>query len=463
MRPPVHTVLFLGFAPGFAYLGGLPEQLVTPRRATPARARPGRQCRDRRGAQRRVSAIDARRLEPDRPDRPGALRRRTGAAVAAGARSRWCGSCRRDDPRRRRRRPPDHRPGRRSARVDASRRPRVRPGRPRGATRSRTCSPAMGRDAAALELTVVGPTVTARDDGLIGLAGADLGARVRGGRRLATGRSHRIRGGRDDRAPRPRRRLGGCRSAVLPGRRGRDRRPARARVAIDLPRRRVRRPRGPGPAGRRRGSLPAAGRTRTRARRAGLAGRRPAPGSTRRAGGLDAAPPPRPAGTRDRSRRARRRAVAGLAGRRSCRRAARGTVPARRDRRRDAHPRRPVGRRPGPVGRPADPPLRGSSDDGRLSRARGRDLGRPARSSASSSPATRSSSRRRTSRPRSPPSARDATGWLGAPCCCARQPAGTTSRARPVADREGPGPSGEEGGRKRPHPIVTDATKNRQR
>jgi allophanate hydrolase subunit 1 len=31
----VHTVLFLGFAPGFAYLGGLPEGLVTPRRATP--------------------------------------------------------------------------------------------------------------------------------------------------------------------------------------------------------------------------------------------------------------------------------------------------------------------------------------------------------------------------------------------------------------------------------------------
>jgi len=31
----VHTVLFLGFAPGFAYLGGLPEQLVTARRATP--------------------------------------------------------------------------------------------------------------------------------------------------------------------------------------------------------------------------------------------------------------------------------------------------------------------------------------------------------------------------------------------------------------------------------------------
>jgi len=50
-------------------------------------------------------------------------------------------------------------------------------------------------DAAALELTVVGPTVTARDDGLIGLAGADLGARVRGDRRLAIGRSHRIHSG----------------------------------------------------------------------------------------------------------------------------------------------------------------------------------------------------------------------------------------------------------------------------
>ena len=30
-----YRVLFLGFAPGFAYLGGLPEPLVTPRRATP--------------------------------------------------------------------------------------------------------------------------------------------------------------------------------------------------------------------------------------------------------------------------------------------------------------------------------------------------------------------------------------------------------------------------------------------
>ena len=31
----VYTVFFLGFQPGFAYLGGLPEALHTPRRAQP--------------------------------------------------------------------------------------------------------------------------------------------------------------------------------------------------------------------------------------------------------------------------------------------------------------------------------------------------------------------------------------------------------------------------------------------
>jgi KipI family sensor histidine kinase inhibitor len=30
-----YTVLFLGFQPGFAYLGGLPRELHVPRRATP--------------------------------------------------------------------------------------------------------------------------------------------------------------------------------------------------------------------------------------------------------------------------------------------------------------------------------------------------------------------------------------------------------------------------------------------
>jgi KipI family sensor histidine kinase inhibitor len=35
-----YVVYFLGFAPGFAYLGGLPEVLVTPRLATPRRSVP---------------------------------------------------------------------------------------------------------------------------------------------------------------------------------------------------------------------------------------------------------------------------------------------------------------------------------------------------------------------------------------------------------------------------------------
>ncbi|HJZ65958.1 MAG TPA: 5-oxoprolinase subunit PxpB [Candidatus Acidoferrum sp.] len=35
-----YTVYFLGFVPGFAYLGGLPEQLATPRLATPRKAVP---------------------------------------------------------------------------------------------------------------------------------------------------------------------------------------------------------------------------------------------------------------------------------------------------------------------------------------------------------------------------------------------------------------------------------------
>jgi inhibitor of KinA len=35
-----YLVYFLGFVPGFAYLGGLPEALVTPRLATPRRRVP---------------------------------------------------------------------------------------------------------------------------------------------------------------------------------------------------------------------------------------------------------------------------------------------------------------------------------------------------------------------------------------------------------------------------------------
>jgi biotin-dependent carboxylase-like uncharacterized protein len=51
------------------------------------------------------------------------------------------------------------------------------------------------RGAAAIEMTIVGPTLVARHATVIGLAGADLGGRVVGGRRLPPGRSHRIEAG----------------------------------------------------------------------------------------------------------------------------------------------------------------------------------------------------------------------------------------------------------------------------
>ena len=50
-------------------------------------------------------------------------------------------------------------------------------------------------DAAALEITIAGPTLVAHGDGPIALAGAELGARVVGGRRLAVGRSHWLAAG----------------------------------------------------------------------------------------------------------------------------------------------------------------------------------------------------------------------------------------------------------------------------
>ena len=49
--------------------------------------------------------------------------------------------------------------------------------------------------AAALELTLIGPTLMTCATVTIGLAGADLGARIKGGRRLAPGRSHRLAAG----------------------------------------------------------------------------------------------------------------------------------------------------------------------------------------------------------------------------------------------------------------------------
>lgn len=49
--------------------------------------------------------------------------------------------------------------------------------------------------AAALELTLIGGSFTVLRDVTVGLAGADLGARVRGGPRLDAGRTHRLRAG----------------------------------------------------------------------------------------------------------------------------------------------------------------------------------------------------------------------------------------------------------------------------
>ena len=50
-------------------------------------------------------------------------------------------------------------------------------------------------DAAVLEMTLVGPTLLARSEITIALAGADLGARIEGIRPLAEGRSHRLAAG----------------------------------------------------------------------------------------------------------------------------------------------------------------------------------------------------------------------------------------------------------------------------
>lgn len=73
---------------------------------------------------------------------------------------------------------------------------------------------------AVLEATLVGPTLAVLSPVTVGLAGADLGARIRGGPRLAPGRSHRLApgdvleipgGDRDDRAA-------GCRAYLaVPG------------------------------------------------------------------------------------------------------------------------------------------------------------------------------------------------------------------------------------------------------
>ncbi len=80
-----YVVYFIGFQPGFAYLGGLDEALHTPRRAEPRVGRAGRQRRHRRRANRHLSSDHTGRLAAHRPHRPAALRPRGRAAHAAGA------------------------------------------------------------------------------------------------------------------------------------------------------------------------------------------------------------------------------------------------------------------------------------------------------------------------------------------------------------------------------------------
>lgn len=65
-----YVVWFLGFQPGFPYLGGLPEQLATPRRAEPRLAGSGRFGRYWRGTDRDLPAGLAGRLAADWPYQP---------------------------------------------------------------------------------------------------------------------------------------------------------------------------------------------------------------------------------------------------------------------------------------------------------------------------------------------------------------------------------------------------------
>ena len=84
----VYRVLFLGFAPGFGYLGGLPAAIATPRRASPRERIPagtvaiaGEQTcvypRSMPGGWQLIGRTDTVLFDPDRADpallRPGAL------------------------------------------------------------------------------------------------------------------------------------------------------------------------------------------------------------------------------------------------------------------------------------------------------------------------------------------------------------------------------------------------------
>ena len=66
-----YLVYFLGFVPGFAYLGELPDALATPRLAVPRKSVPAGERGNRWQSDWRLPGRDAGRLEIDRPHSHG--------------------------------------------------------------------------------------------------------------------------------------------------------------------------------------------------------------------------------------------------------------------------------------------------------------------------------------------------------------------------------------------------------
>ncbi len=236
-----YEVLFLGFAPGFAYLGELAPPLVVPRLATPAAARARGQRRHRRADDRGLSPCLARRLAAARPDRCAAVRSRRDAAgpppprrprpVRAGLTwhatpssrsSTRASSCRS-----------------RTAGDRAWRRRASRAAAPRTATRSPwpTRSSATRRTRRPSRRRCSGRPMRALAPVTIGLAGTMAGTVTETGERVVPGSTVTLRAG-DTLALEP-----ATRCPRLPRGPGRHRRPGRPRLALDGARRRLRRAR----------------------------------------------------------------------------------------------------------------------------------------------------------------------------------------------------------------------------
>ena len=86
------VVAFCGFAPGFAYLTGLPEELEVPRLDEPRSKVPAGSVGLAGDVHRGLPALLTRRVAADRAHRRGPVGRRAGSAGTAGARARGCGS-----------------------------------------------------------------------------------------------------------------------------------------------------------------------------------------------------------------------------------------------------------------------------------------------------------------------------------------------------------------------------------